>query len=181
MDRVEIQVAHHDDLIAKISRFDNFRVLDKLYTAELLIPLMVIRLKDLVTEAATTAAMVLYWGAEATRARRHHARVQSAYRGWRDRAWLTAKQTPDPGTGKLPSNEVAERLYRAQPDYGDWQQRLHDAQEGAEMAEAVLEAFRLKAEMIKTEERLLRDEAGGPYAVSEEPRASVPRTPQIGE
>jgi hypothetical protein len=179
MDRVEIRVACFDDLIQKIQRFDSFRVLDKVYTADWLIPRMIIRLKDLVEEGSITAAMVLYWGLEATRARRHHARVQASYRAWRDRAWMEAKRTPDTETGKLPSNELAERIYRSSPEYGDWQQRIHDAQEGAEMAEAVLEAFRLKAEMIKTEERLMRDEAGGPYTVSEEPRESIPRTPQL--
>ena len=181
MDKVQIRVASFDDLIQRIQRFDSFRVLDKVYTSDWLIPRMVIRLKDLVDEAAITAAMVLYWGLEATKARRHHARVNSAYRAWRDRAWLDAKRTPDEETGKTPSDANAERLYRVTPEYGDWQQRLNDAQEGAEMAEAVLEAFRLKAEMIRAEERLLRDEAGGPYAVSEDARTSIPRTPQLGE
>lgn len=177
MDRTEIKVSARQDLIDRVARFDSFRVLDRTYSAELLIPQLTVDLKDLLNEAAANAALVLYWGIEAARAKRHADQTDAAYRSWRDRTWLNCKTTPM-DDGKMPSAEVAERLYRQRPEYGEWQRRKIDAEEGAACAEAVLEAFRAKGQMIQAIERVLRDEAGGPYHVVEERSAAVPRQPR---
>ena len=177
-DPIILGVVAFEDLIDKIARFDSFVIGGRVYSSELLTPQLIIQAADLVTDAATCGAQVLYWGVEAARARRFVAQVDAAYRSWRDRAFLDAKATPAEGSGKFPSDAVASSLYRQRPEYGDWQGRKATAQEGAEMAEAILEAFRLKAQLIRVAEQTLRDEAGGPYRVAEEPPARIARRPQ---
>lgn len=181
-DRTIIRVKSHEDLISKITKFDAFRIVERLYSAEQLIPQLVIDNKDLLTESAMCAAFVLYWGRESARARRWHAQVEASYRTWRDSTWLELKQVPVPGTEdkpKFPTDGMADKLVRMQPNYGDWWRRLNDSQEAAENAEAVHLAFQAKAEMIKSQQRLIRDEAGGPYHVVEDPRQTVAREPQL--
>jgi hypothetical protein len=173
-----ISVPSFEDLIDRVASFEAFTVGDRQYSSEHLIPAVTIDSTDLVGEAASTSAFVLYWGQEAARARRFHARVEAAYRSWRDRMWLELKAKPVEETGKYPTDAQCEKLYRTSPDYGVWRGRLDDAQESAEMAEAVYEAFKTKKEMIKAEEKILADEAGGSYYVVEGPRKTVPRQPQ---
>jgi hypothetical protein len=177
MDRTEIRVAAHVDLVDRVARFESFRVLDRSYSAELLVPQLTIDTKDLLSESASCAALILYWGIEAARAKRHAEQTEAAYRAWRDRAWIRAKGEPD-AAGKFPSADLAEKLYRQSAEYGPWQARKIAAQEGFDCASAVLEAFRAKAQMIKAQEQLLRDEAGGPYHVVEERPTGVPRQPR---
>ena len=183
MDRVSLRVAHFEDVVDRIARFATFQIADRVYSAGLLIPQVVINSKDLITESSSASAFVLYWGVTASSARRHKARVEAAYRQWRDRKLMEAKDTPigenKDGSPKYPTDAVAERMYRTDPDYGLWRGKMDDAQESAEMAEAICEAFRVKAEMIKAQERLLHDEAGGAYVVSEDPRRTVVREPEM--
>lgn len=178
---VQISVKSYEDLIHRVMSFESFRVADRVYSADLLIPQLVIDNKDLLTEGAMTAAFVLHWGREAARARRYHARAEAAYRSWRDGIWIALKSTPlgAEDKPKFPSDAMTDKLVRQDPQYGHWRGRLDDSQESAEVAEAVLEAFRVKAELIKNQQRLLRDEAGGPYHLVEEPRETVPRQPQL--
>jgi len=177
-----IRVKSFEDLIHKVMAFSSFRIQDRLYSAELLVPQLVIDNKDLLTESAMCAAFVLYWGREAAAARRAKARVESAYRTWRDRTWLEIKHTPLPdteGKPKYPTDAHVERLLHQHPEYGEWRGRQDDAQEAAENAEAVHLAFQTKAELIKNQQRLLHDEAGGPYQIAEEPRQTQAREPKV--
>jgi hypothetical protein len=181
-ERAIITVPAYEDLIDRVARFDSFVVAGNRYTSDMLLPQLTIDSKDLVSEAGTCAAFVLFWGTEAARARRFYAQVDASYRMWRDRTFLELKAQPvgqtTTGSDKFPTDVQAEKLYRTQPEYGDWQQRRADAQESAEMAESVYEAFKIKGEMIKAQERIMRDEAGGPYFVAENPRQTVARQPQ---
>jgi len=181
-ERAIIHVPAYEDLIDRVARFDSFVVAGNRYTADLLIPQVTIDSKDLVAETATCSAHVLYWGVAAARARRFHSQVEASYRMWRDRTFLETKARPvgetTTGSAKFPTDTQAEKMYRTMPDYGDWQTRVADAQESAEMAEAVYEAFRVKGEMIKAQEKIMRDEAGGSYYVSDNPRQTVARQPQ---
>lgn len=182
--RVIVRVKSLEDLIHKIQSFAMFRIAERQYSAELLTPQLVIDNKDLSTENAMAAAFVLYWGLEASKARRWHAQVEAAYRGWRDSVWLEIKQTPildGKGNPKFPTDSHTEKLVHQHSEYGDWRGRLDDAQEAAENAEAVHEAFKVKAELLKTAQRLLHDEAGGPYMVVEDPRQTQVRSPQLGD
>ena len=122
--------------------------------------------------------MLFRSGLEACRARRFKARAEAVYRQWRDRTWLEIKQTPVEDTGKTPTDAHAEKLMHTSEEYGSWRGRLDDAQESAEMAEALYEAFKLKAEMIRTQERLLAHEAGGPFIVVAADRQTASREPQ---
>jgi hypothetical protein len=176
-DRVKVQAVSVEDLIDRIAHFDSFRVGEKVYSARLLIPQLVIDATDLLSEASVCAALILYWGLEAARARRAKARAEAAYRQWRDRNFLDIKNGPHKEGDKAPSDTVAEKMYRTLPDYGVWQQKIDDAQEQAEQAEAIYEAFRAKKEMILVEQKALQAESGGPYFVVESPRQTVPRTP----
>jgi hypothetical protein len=181
-DRTVVRVKSFEDLVHKVTAFAAFRVQDKVYSPELLVPQLVIDNKDLLTETAMCAAFVLYWGREAARARRWQAQVEAAWRTWRDRNWLDIKHTPliaDEGKPKYPTDSYVEKLLHQQPDYGDWRGRLDDAQEAAENAEAVHLAFQVKADMIKTQQKLIHDEAGGPYHVAEDPRQTKVREPQV--
>lgn len=180
-DRVAMAVPSYNDILSRIAHFETFQVADRLYNAELLIPQLTIRARDLLQEAASNAAFILYWGREAARARRHVARVEASYRSWRDRMWLDLKSQPIEQGDKLkiPSDTTAEKMYRTLPEYGVWQQRIADAQASAECAEAVHEAFRAKKDLIRTMENLLRDEAGGAYFIVEEDPAQIPRQPQL--
>jgi len=182
-ERVAIQIPAYQDILARIEKFETFQVADRLYNADRLIPQLTINGKDLISEAAACAALVLYWGVEAARARRHSAQVQASYRSWRDRKWLELKNDPiELGDKvKFPSDTQADKMYRTHPEYGIWQQRQMAAQEAAECAEAVHEAFRVKKDLIKAMESLMRDEAGGPYYVVEQPAEEIPRQPQLGD
>lgn len=178
MERVEIRTPAFTDLVDTVAQFETFRVADRLYSADLLIPQLTIRLKDLLTEAATCGAHILYWGLEAARAKRHYESAEAAYRTWRDRTWQQLKTGGNP-ENKPPTDSWCEKQYRTLPEYGEWNKRRADAQEGADCAQAVLEAFRAKAQLIKVQEQLLRDESGGAsYYVVEERPANVPRQPQ---
>jgi hypothetical protein len=177
MNGVEIRTPAHTDLIDLIAQFDTFRVADRLYSHELLIPQLTIRTKDLLSEASTCGAHILYWGIEAARAERHYEQAEAAYRAWRDRMWIEFKTGGDPAS-KAPSDALCEKKYRTAPEYGEWQRRIADAKEGMRCSQAVLEAFRAKRELIKAQEKLLSDEAGGPYFVVEEQPTKVPRQPQ---
>jgi len=175
--RSEVRVPAFDDVVDRILRFDSFQVGERIYSAELLIPMLTIRTADLLAEASACAALVLYWGVEAARARRQHAAQDAAYRAWRDRAWLEAKTAED--GARAPSDATCERIYRTKPEYGEWQRRIAMTQESADCAEAVHEAFRVKAQLIRDQREILRDEAGGcPYFVVENRTAGVPRQPK---
>lgn len=178
-DRVVLEVTNVADLIDKIAQFDQFAIAGRVYCSEMLIPQLSIDSKDLIAEAGSCPGFILFWGVEASRARRFHAQVESSYRMWRDRTFLEIKSEPLEATGKVPSDAVADKMCRADPDYGNWRSRLDDAQESAELAEAVQEAFKAKARLIEVQERVLRDEAGGAYRVVESPRKSIPRQPQM--
>lgn len=176
MEKTEIQVTHFDDLVDRVAQFESFQVAGKLYSADLLIPQLTIDAKDLLSEAASAAAFALYWGIEASRARRFHAQVCAAYRAWRDRMFLEFK-AGEGASGKPPSDSVAEKMYRAHPDYAQWRGQQDSSQESAEIAEAIYEAFKIKVQMIKTAEQIMRTEADGPYVITEAPRKSSPRIP----
>ncbi len=173
-----IQIPHFADLVDRIARFETFQVADRTYSADLLIPQLTINCRDLVAEAAGCAAFTLYWGVEAARARRHVAAVEAGYRAWKARTAMETKATPLE-SGKYPTDSHVQNIYRTMPEYGEWWARKNDAQESAECAEAIHGAFQLKAELIKAEERILHDEAGGAWTVQELPRTSIPRQPQM--
>jgi len=182
-ERTIIHVPAYEDLIDRVAHFESFTITGRVYSAELLTPQLTIDSKDLIAEAASCGAFVLYWGIEAARARRFKEQVDSSYRMWRDRTWLEVKATSigqtAKGEPKFPSDGQTEKVYRTMPDYGTWHQRLQTAQESAEMAEAIHEAFKMKARLIETQERLLRDQAAGPYIVSENMRQTIPRQPRL--
>lgn len=185
-EKVAIHIPSFSDILSRIAKFETFQVADRLYSADLLIPQLTISGKDLIAEAASCGALILYWGVEAARARRHVESVAGSYRAWRDRKWLDLKSTPvSDGKGgdgmKTPSDAVCEKMYRTHPEYGTWQIRKAAAQESAECAEAVHESFRAKKDLIKSMEMMMRDEAGGPYYIAEQPSVEVPRQSQIGE
>jgi hypothetical protein len=177
-DRVQMAVKSFEDLVSSIGSFTSFRVADRLYSSALLIAQLTIDASDLVTEASTAAAWQVYWGREAARARRYKAQCDRAYRRWRDGAWLRLKQTPLEPDGKCPTDSQCDKLVHCEPQYGEWAARLDDAQESAECAEAVLEAFRTKSEQIRNAQKILHDEAGGPYQIGIESRQSVERQTQ---
>lgn len=179
VERVILQIPAFADLVDRVAKFDSFTVAGRVYSAELLIPMLTVNASDLVAESATCSTFALYWGVEASRARRFHAQVSAAYRAWRDRRFLEIRQTQIEATGKFPSEKDAEKLYRTDPEYGAWRGRMDDAQESAEMAEAIYEAFKIKSEQVKAIEKILKDEAGGAYQVRESLRESVPRRPQV--
>jgi len=180
-ERTIIHMPHFEDLLDRIARFESVTIAGRVYTADLLLPQLTVNATDLVSEAATCAAFVLYWGITASQARRFAAQVEASYRSWRDQLFLKLKSIPLEATGKPPTDAVAEKMYRTDSEYGDWSQRKDDAQEGAEMAEAIHEAFKAKKELIQAMGRIMHDEAGGAYLVSENPRQSVPRQPQLSE
>lgn len=179
--RTAICVPSYDDILSRIARFETFQVADRIYSADLLIPELTIRARDMLTEAATNAALISYWGMEAARARRHVARVEASYRSWRDRMWLDLKSTPvEQGEKlKIPSDATAEKMYRTHPEYGVWQHRIADAQESAECAEAVHEAFKAKKDLLRIMENVLRDESAGPYFIVEQEPGLPMRQPQL--
>lgn len=177
--RTPITVTSYEDILARIAHFDSFSIGGRLYTSEYLIRLLAINVKDALEEAATTPALVLYWGRESARARRIKADVDHQYKVWRERAFTEAKATPVVGSEKFPTDRQAEAVYRTLPAYSEWKRRIADAQEAAENAEGVYEALRVKQFLLKVEADLLRDEAGGPYIVLEEDSREVPRQPML--
>lgn len=179
--RAVIRVQAFEDLVDRVMRFESFNIAGKVYSADLLIPQLTIDAKDLLSEAQSAAAFALTWGIEAARARRFAAQVEAAYRAWRDRMFLEFKQTPVADTGKFPTDSQAEKLYRTHPEYGIWRGKQDEAHHAAELAEAIYEAFKVKKEMIKSAQEIMRTEAGGvAYVAVEEPRRTVPRQPQEG-
>lgn len=176
VERAVISVTAFGELVDRIAQFESFTIAGRVYSADLLIPQLTIDAKDLMSEAQSAGAFALTWGLEAVRARRFHAKVSASYRTWRSRTWLETKATPAEGTGKFPTDTQCTNIYRMSPEYGAWRSRLDDAQESAEMAEAIYEAFKVKKEMIKSSQEIMRTEAGGsPYSVVENPRSTVPR------
>ncbi|MGH7536371.1 MAG: hypothetical protein ACREMG_12450 [Gemmatimonadales bacterium] len=182
-ERTTLHIESFEDLIARVTQFDSFTIDGRVYSAPFLIGQLTIDTKDLVSEQSLCPAQVLYWGLMAAQARRGKARVEAAYRQWRDRTFLEIKNKPlakeDAKADKFPSDTVAEKMYRTAPDYGDWQKRQDDAQWAAENAEAIYEAFKCKRAMIESQQKTLHDQAGGPYQLTEESRRTIPRTPQM--
>jgi len=181
-ERAVLTVTSHEDLIDRIAGFESFRVQDRIYSADLLTRQLVVNTADLAEEVGLCPAFLMHYGRQAAGARRYLAQVTSAYRSWRDRIFLEVKSSPvgetAKGDAKYPTDTQAEKIYRSAPEYGEWQARINDAQESAENAEVIYEAFKMKLEAIKIQQRLLHDEAGGSYVVVEEPRRSIPRDPK---
>jgi hypothetical protein len=171
-----MEVTSLEDLIDRVAHFDSFRIAENTYTSRWLLPQLMVDTTDLLADSSTVAALVLYWGLEAAKARRAKARADAAYKSWRDRMFLEIKNTPLENS-KYPSEASAEAAYRTLPDYGLWQQKIADAQEQAEQAEAVYEAFRAKKDMIIAQQKMLADQSGGSYYVVESQRKTPPRTP----
>jgi len=181
LDRTSLHVVSFEDLVDRVASFESFRVADKLYTAQYLIPQLTVNTTDLISEAASASSFAVYWGLEASRARRFKAQVDASYRQWRDRMWLDIKTTPLDITGKFPTDSQTDKSSRLTPEYGAWRCRIDDALESAEMAEAVYEAFKMKADLVKSLERIMSSEAGGAYFVVEKPNQEVTRTTYQGE
>lgn len=176
--RMVLRVTAFEDLVDRIGRFESFTIAGRVYSADLLIPQLTIDAKDLITETQSAAAFALFWGIEAARARRFKAQVEASYRMWRDRIFLETKSTPNANTGKPPTDSQAESAYRMDPDYGMWRSKADDAQLQAELAEAIYEAFKIKKDLVKSAQEILRTEAGGTaYVVVEEPVRAVGRQP----
>jgi len=170
-ERVPITVPAFSDVLARIAHFSSFSIGGRLYTADYLLPLVAIDLSRLTEEGATVPALLLYWGLEAARARRFKADCDHQYRSWTERAFLEAKATPVNGSDKFPTDRQAEATYRIAPAYSEWHRRIDTAQEAAENAEAVYESLKAKQFLLKVEQELLHDEAGGSYViVPAEPR-----------
>jgi hypothetical protein len=179
--RTQIVVTHFEDLLDRIAKFEAFTIAGNRYTAEWLIPQLVVNSANIIDDVSVCSAHALYWGLAASRARRYKAAVDASYRQWRDRLWLQFKSEPLKSTGKIPADSVCEKLYRSTSEYGEWRTKLDDGQEAAELAEAIFEAFKLKVQLLKVQQGILNAEAGGPYYVAEKPRQMPGRFSQGGQ
>jgi len=180
MEILEISVVAFEDLIDRVASFESFRIADRVYSAEFLIPQLTVDASDLASEIASASAFAFYWGQEACRARRFKAQMEASYRTWRDRTWLELKASPTAETNKFPTDAQCEKMLHQASTYGTWRGRLDDAQESAEMAESLYEAFRMKVDLIKVMQKHLENEAGGaPYSVVVDNRQTPARSPQV--
>lgn len=178
-ERVALPVTAYEDMIHRIASFEEFMVAGRVYRAELIIPQLVTNMAQLAEESATAAVMIAYWGREAARARRYKSQMEATYRQWKARQMIDLKKSKEDEGAKTPSDAMVANLYRIDPAYAEWQRRINDAQEAAENAEMLYEAFKVKARMIEASQKILHDEAGGAYRVVPANPIAIPRQPKL--
>jgi len=111
------------------------------------------------------SAQVMHWGRLSAQCRRVLAVVERQYRHWRE--ILSASLYVKPadwdeeadGVWKRPTGAQVEAAYRSHPDYTLWQKRIERAEEAYNAAEAVLDGFRCKRDMLKSAVYRRREES----------------------
>lgn len=113
------------------------------------------------TQVETIAAQVGHWGRLSALAKRAWQIREREYRVWRDRTLLAILTPPDDGEEKqgwsrtakgepkAPSLTMADQIMRQSPEYGEFQQSLEEAEEAYNAANAMLDAFRAKANVLR--------------------------------
>jgi len=95
------------------------------------------------------AAQIQQWGRLSATARRVWQMQERGYRAWRS-AFLLREMNPQgqPEGWKKPTKEQVEAMYRVDPEYHSWQVLVEEAEEAFNAAEALLQAFRAKKDVL---------------------------------
>lgn len=113
---------------------------------------LVIREVELTEQVQLIAGQIMHWGRLAAQAKRVWEVEERNYRIWRDGTLLKLLEAA-PGEGekkKAPAQWQAEAMMRADPGYRTYQVRLERAEEAYNVAQAILEGFQAKKEMMKS-------------------------------
>lgn len=112
-------------------------------------------------------AQIGHWARLVAQCKRVWEIEERNYRIWRSRTWLDLINRPKiiPGTSeyeekagwgrtakgelKAPTKEQAEALYRVDPEYAEWQNKIERAEEAYNAAEGILQAFKAKRDALR--------------------------------
>ena len=100
-------------------------------------------------QVAKVAVEIQKWGRLSALARRVWQIHERGYRAWRS-AFVLTETDPDgkPSGWKKPTKEQIEAMYRVDPKYHDWQVMIERAEEAYNAAEAMVQAFRAKKDVL---------------------------------
>jgi hypothetical protein len=102
----------------------------------------------LVEQVQVIAAQIMRWGRLAAQAKRVWEIEERDYRIWRDGLTVSLAAVAD--EKKKPPQYLLEAQMRADPLYPIFQKKLERAEEAYNVAQAVLEGFRAKKDMLKS-------------------------------
>lgn len=120
---------------------------------------LVIRESDLQTQVEALPAQIMFWGRMVAQARRVWEIEERLYRVWRDS--LAIQILDNWSGGKRPTKDQLDQLIRAHENYPGFYQRIERAEEAMNAAEAVLDGFRAKKDLMKVAV-IRRHEDGAP-------------------
>lgn len=107
---------------------------------------IVIREDALAAQVEAVAAQVMHWGRHAALAKRVWEIEEREYRVWKAQRYLETLKNAE---GKKPTEAFIEATYRTHPEYGPRATRVERAEEAFNAAQAILEAFKAKRDMLK--------------------------------
>lgn len=121
-----------------------------------IVPDLVINPHTLREQVDTVAGSIIHWGRMAAQCQRVWEVREREYRGWRSPIELECHRHGIPGVDKI-TEKLIEVYYRTLPEYNEFQQRVEEAHEAFNAATAVLEAFKAKKDMLRSDIYRSRD------------------------
>lgn len=111
---------------------------------------LVIREAALTEQVQVIAAQIMHWGRLAAQAKRVWEVEERNYRIWRDGTILRLSEPGGEERKKGPAQWQCEAMMRENPAYLEFQKKLERAEEAFNVAQAILEGFQAKKEMMKS-------------------------------
>jgi len=111
-----------------------------------LVPELVVNEMDLASQVMSVTAQVQKWGRLEALAKRVWEVAERRYRSWRARLWL---ELEGQAGGKRLTETRFEQLYRTHEDYDLYQTAIERAEEAYTATHHVLEAWRVKKDMLQ--------------------------------
>lgn len=115
--------------------------------APTVLPELVIQENNLTEQIQVVSAQIAHWGRLTAQAKRIWAIAERKYRIWRDTQQLLIINTPD--DKKKPTQATIDATIRTMPEYSVHYQNIERAEEAYNAANAILDGFRAKKEMMK--------------------------------
>jgi hypothetical protein len=134
---------------------------------------LVLNEQNLAQQVQYISVQISYWARLAAQCKRVWEIEDRNYRIWRSKTWLEILREPEgdedkpgwrktaKGDPKAPTKEQAEALYRMNPEYAAWQNRIERAEEAYNATQGILDACKAKRDMLKIAIRRNR-ETGAP-------------------
>lgn len=116
-------------------------------TGASVVPELIVTEADIMEQVQTISARIMHWGRMVAQCKRVCDIEERGYRAWRSQFFLNL--LVEVGDGKKPTDKIMEAQMRVTPEYAEWYERTERAEEAYNTANAVLDGFRAKKEMLR--------------------------------